>query len=196
MPAAQRRAELLAAALDVFADRGYHGTSIDDVAKRAGVSKALIYEHFASKRELHETLLSDHAAELFRRFRDNAARGLTGEARLRGGLEAFFSFVEDHQDAWRALFRDQADPELRPVIDRLQDQATGVMTALLGDEEGDETLGRLLSGAAQGLANWWLEHPETGREEIVERTVAFCWLGLERLGEGDGGGGEGVHRAA
>lgn len=200
LSAPERRAALLQAALDVFAAKGYHGASIDDVARAAGVSKALVFQHFSSKRELHEVLLSEHADELFRRFRANAERGTTGEERLRGGVDAFFSFVEEHADAWRALFRDQADPELRPVIDRLQQQAVGVMDALaLEDPErptpqpGEteeafrlalEMHSRLLSGAVQGLANWWLEHPEVPRAALVDRVVEFCWIGLERLREG------------
>ncbi|HYF26903.1 MAG TPA: TetR/AcrR family transcriptional regulator [Baekduia sp.] len=200
LSAAERRAELLRAALDVFAAQGYHGASIDDIARAAGVSKALVFQHFASKRDLHDTLLAEHAGELFRRFRENAERGTTGEERLRGGVDAFFSFVEEHADAWRALFRDQADPELRPVIDRLQEQAVSVMNAVaLADperpqpapgqsEEGFaqdlEMLSRLLSGAVQGLANWWLEHPDVPRAALVDRVVDFCWLGLERLRAG------------
>ncbi|MDX6675402.1 MAG: hypothetical protein QOH11_2820, partial [Solirubrobacteraceae bacterium] len=49
MPAGERRAAILDAAMNVFADRGYHASSIDEIAREAGVSKALIYEHFASK---------------------------------------------------------------------------------------------------------------------------------------------------
>lgn len=200
LTAAERRADLLRAALDVFAAQGYHGASIDDVARTAGVSKALVFQHFSSKRELHEELLAEHADELFRRFRANAERGTTGEERLRGGVDAFFSFVEERSDAWRALFRDQADPELRPVIDRLQQQAVGVLHALaLGDPQAPAPLpgeteeefaraldmhSRLLSGAVQGLANWWLEHPDVPRAELVDRVVEFCWIGLERLREG------------
>mgnify|MGYP002336453562 CR=1 FL=1 len=200
LSAPERRSALLAAALDVFAAQGYHGASIDDVARAAGVSKALVFQHFSSKRELHEELLASYADELFERFRANAERGTTGEERLRGGVDAFFSFVEEHADAWRALFRDQADPELTPMIDRLQQQAVGVMDALARAEpdgpqplEGEteeafalalEMHSRLLSGAVQGLANWWLEHPEVARAALVDRVVEFCWIGLERLREG------------
>ena len=154
-----------------------------------GISKSLIYEHFASKRELHDELLAEHAGELFARFRANAEQGAVGEERLRGGVDAFFSFVEERREAWRALFRDQADPELAPMVDRLQDQAAAVIMALtaadptapdLGPREA-EMLARLLSGACQGLANWWLEHPDVPRAELVDRVVDFCWTGLDRL---------------
>ena len=61
----ERRVAILDSALAVFAERGYHASSIDDIAREAGVSKALIYEHFASKQDLYAELLEQHAGDLF-----------------------------------------------------------------------------------------------------------------------------------
>jgi AcrR family transcriptional regulator len=187
LSAAQRRERILAAAQEVFAQRGYHGSSLDDIAKASGTSKALIYEHFDSKRTLHETLIHEHAGELARRFAANAATGATGEERLRGGVDAFFGWVEERREAWRALFRDAADPELAPLIDRLQAQATRAIVALVPaggpevDERDIEMYAQLTSGACQALANWWNDHPDVPRSELVDRVIAFCWDGLSQL---------------
>jgi AcrR family transcriptional regulator len=187
LTAAQRREQILAAAEQVFARHGYHGSSLDEVAQVSGTSKALIYEHFGSKRELHETLLTEHAGELFARFAANAARGATGRERLRSGVDAFFGWVQERPDAWRALFRDAADPELAPMIGRLQAQAMAAIAALMppGAPDADplqvEMFTQLTSGACQALANWWGEHPEVARELLVERVLEFCWTGMERL---------------
>jgi len=187
LSATERRVRILAAAQEVFAQRGYHGSSLDDIAKASGTSKALIYEHFDSKRALHETLILDHAEVLFDRFQANAATGATGEERLRSGVDTFFAWVEERHEAWRALFRDAADPELAPVIDRLQAQATRAIVALVpvehagADERALEMYAQLTSGACQALANWWGEHPEVPREELVDRVIAFCWTGMARL---------------
>ena len=189
LSAAERRRRILAAAQEVFAQRGYHGSSLDDIAKASGTSKALIYEHFDSKRALHETLITDHAGELFDRFQANAAVGATGEERLRSGVDAFFGWVQERPEAWRALFRDAADPELAPVIDRLQAQATRAIVALVpagaaagaGDAQAIEMYAQLTSGACQALANWWGEHPDVPRAELVDRVIAFCWDGMARL---------------
>jgi AcrR family transcriptional regulator len=186
LSAAQRREQILAAAQEVFAQRGYHGSSLDEIAQASGTSKALIYEHFASKRELHETLLSEHAAELFRRFEANAAQGATGEERLRSGVDAFFGWVQERPAAWRALFRDAADPELAPMIGRLQAQAAQAIVALVppgapgADPQRVQMDAELLSGACQALANWWGEHPDVERQTLVDRVIAFCWTGMER----------------
>ena len=131
MPAALRREALLAAAEEVFARSGYHGASLDDIAQAAGVSKALIYEHFTSKRELHASLVTAHVEAIFRRLEANAQTGTTGEERLRGGIDAFLSFVEEHREAWRALFRDAADPEVGDIMQRVQTQGTAVIAALI-----------------------------------------------------------------
>jgi AcrR family transcriptional regulator len=182
LPAAERRARILAAAQEVFAQRGYHGASLEEIARASGTSKALIYEHFESKRALHETLITEHAGELFARFAANAAAGATGEERLRSGVDAFFGWVQERHDAWRALFRDAADPELAPVIDRLQAQTTQAIVALVppgGDAQAIEMYAQLTSGACQALANWWGEHQDVPREQLVDRVIAFCWDGMK-----------------
>jgi AcrR family transcriptional regulator len=189
MPAAQRREVILGAAEETFARCGYHGASLDDVAHAAGVSKALIYEHFTSKRELHASLLDAHAGEIFARLKAGAERGETGEQRLRSGIEAFLGWVEEHREAWRALFRDAADPEVAALVSRLQAQATGVIADLVASDpdappdlvaDGPDRALRieihaeLLSGAVQSLATWWEEHCDVPRAVLVDRAMAFC----------------------
>ena len=68
LTAEERRSGILDAALAVFSQRGYHDSSIDDIASEAGVSKALIYEHFASKQELYGDLIARNARELTQRL--------------------------------------------------------------------------------------------------------------------------------
>ena len=169
LSAAERRQELLDAAVDVFARDGYHRASLEDIAGAAGVSKALIYEHFSSKRELHDELVLAHAGEIFRRLQDSAgSAGLPGQERLRRGIHAFLGFVDEHREAWRALFRDAADPEVSEQISVVQSQATLVIASLIrADAEGRprdhvdpahqqqvfEIYAQLLAGGLQLLAN-------------------------------------------
>ncbi len=187
LPAAERRSLILAAAQEVFAQRGYHGSSLDDIARASGTSKALIYEHFDSKRTLHDALITEHASELARRFAANAESGIVGEERLRAGVDVFFGWVQERQEAWRALFRDAADPELRPLIDRLQGQATQAIVTLVppgGDARQVEMYAQLVSGACQALANWWGDHPDVERAELVDRVMEVVWEGLSRGSRG------------
>lgn len=197
MPAGERRAAILDAALNVFADRGYHASSIDEIAREAGVSKALIYEHFASKQALWASLLDTQAAEIFRRLAAGAATAEPGEVRLRSGVDAFLTFVEERRGAWRMLFREAADPEVAAFLDRVRSQVAGVVAALIAaepaaspDDRADrrtaiEMLAEQLVGAVQALANWWAEHQEVPRAELVDAVMDFAWIGLERVRAGE-----------
>jgi AcrR family transcriptional regulator len=196
----ERRAAILESALAVFAHRGYHASSIDDIAREGGISKALIYEHFSSKQQLYAELLEQHAGELFERL--GAAMeeaGKAGAARLAVGLDAFYRFVEEHRVAWRMLFREANDPEMVAVLERIVAEVTSVVAALIaedpgsrssaGDEAGRERgiqmLAQMLVGSVQSLSNWWADHQEVPRELILEMTMDYAWLGLERLSRGE-----------
>jgi AcrR family transcriptional regulator len=199
LTAEERRTAILDSALAVFSERGYHSASIDDIAGEAGVSKALIYEHFSSKQELHADLIARNARELTQRVA-GALSGVEVEStseRLATGLEAFFAFVEERRDAWRMLFRDAADPESSAVLDRMVEQVTAEVTVLISQDPGARELARvgherslrllaeMLVGGAQAMANWWTEHPEASRSQLVEIAMDFAWLGLERLSRGE-----------
>ncbi|HEU0023049.1 MAG TPA: TetR/AcrR family transcriptional regulator [Thermoleophilaceae bacterium] len=199
LTAEARRAAILEAASAVFSARGYHSASIDDIAGEAGVSKALIYEHFASKQELHEQLVQAHASELYERLATAVPSADGSAARLAAGLDAFFGFVEERRDAWRMLFREAADPETVAMLDRMLAQVTAVVADLIAAEPGAQALpqdpeerrqgihliAQMLVGAAQTTANWWADHREVPREQLVETAMDFAWLGLDRLSRGE-----------
>jgi AcrR family transcriptional regulator len=196
----ERRVALLESALEVFAKRGYHASSIDDIAREAGVSKALIYEHFTSKQDLYAELLEQHAGELFSALAEAISEaGRDASARLVVGLEAFYGFVEDHRVAWRMLFREAADPETAALLDRITAEVTAFVAGLIREdpgsrraqdddaarEHGVQVLAQLLVGGIQSLANWWSDHQELPRQRIVDMTMDFAWIGLQRLSRGE-----------
>jgi AcrR family transcriptional regulator len=197
LSAEERREAILDAALEVFARRGYNGSSIDEIANAAGISKALIYEHFPSKRDLHVSLLERHVQEIFVRLAEAAATSDPGEVRLRAGVDAFLDFVETRRDAFRMLFRDAVEPEVSGIVASVQRQAAAAVAGMMatepraprGDPERDliaiEMLGQQLTGAVQSLALWWGDHPEVPREALVESVMNYAWLGLERLRAGE-----------
>lgn len=201
LSAGERRAAIQSSALEVFAERGYHTTSIDDIARAAGISKALIYEHFASKQQLHADLLEAQASELYRRIADavDTVEAESGAARLTAGLEAYLSFVEERRDAWRVLFRETVDPESAAALDRVSAQVTALVAALIAQDPGAtprneahpetdrgiQQLAQMLVGAIQSSANWWDDHREVRRDRVVETAMEFAWFGLERLGRGE-----------
>lgn len=196
----ERRAAILESALAVFADRGYHASSIDDIAREGGVSKALIYEHFASKQDLYAVLLEQHAGELFSALAEAISEaGRSASARLEVGFDAFYRFVEEHRVAWRMLFREATDPEAVAVLDRITAEVTNFVAGVIAEdpgarrnqddaetrEHGVQVIAQLIVGAVQALANWWADHQELPRERIVEMTMDVVWLGLKRVSQGE-----------
>jgi AcrR family transcriptional regulator len=196
----ERRAAIRHSALAVFAKRGYHASSIDDIARENGVSKALIYEHFTSKAELYAELLEEHAGVLFSALAEAVSdAGTSAAARLATGLDAFYGFVEEHRVAWRMLFREATDPEAVVLLERVTAEVTAVVAGLIAEDPGvrkggdDErtrqyrvqVLAQMLVGTVQSLANWWEDHQDVPRELIVEMTMDYAWLGLQRLSQGE-----------
>jgi AcrR family transcriptional regulator len=200
LSAVDRRAAILDAALDVFSGRGYHAASIDEIAGVAEISKALIYEHFPSKKDLHASLLERHVQEIFERLAESAAGPDPGEVRLRAGVDAFLEWVETHPRAFRLLFRDNFEVDVAELLQRLQQQATFAIAGLMASEpiaevhndlsEAElrlavEMFAQQLSGAVQSLAIWWQEHPKVKRAFVVDCVMDFAWLGLERVRGGE-----------
>src|SRR5688572_13090161 len=104
LPAARRRRQLLEVALTVFAERGFHPTSMNEIAEAAGVTKPVLYQHFSSKRELYLELLADVGREL-----QDAIGKATSEApgpreQVESGFAAYFRFVHEHRAAFQLLF--------------------------------------------------------------------------------------------
>ena len=191
----ERRRVILAAAEEVFARRGYHAASLEEIARAAAVSKPVVYDHFASKRELHVALLEKQLDALLEHVAARVPEGGPAEARLRRGVEAFFGFVEEHPYAWRMMFFEAAvgEPEVAEAHRRIQAEATAFNAALLASEplfgpaddpEHDrkiEMLAEMLKSGLNGLAAWWYEHPGVPRERLVDVATGFAWLGLDRL---------------
>lgn len=199
LSAEERREQILRAAMEVFAERGYQEASMIEIARAAGITPAVIYDHFASKAELQITLLERQTEELLV-FVGTAVAGDFEDAteRIRVGVEAFFTFVEENPYAWRMLFRDPpTDPAILSTYRRIHQQATDGIAlflrgsappALLDDPQADrdlEMFAEMLKMAQNGLAVWWYDHREVPRKELVDRVLEFCWIGLERIASGE-----------
>lgn len=199
LSAQERREGILQAALAVFSRRGYHPSSIDEIAQAAGISKALIYEHFDSKQQLHVSLIEMYAGELFERVAAAAAPGPDAAVRLEAGLDAVFAFVEERRGAWQMLFRETADPETAAVLDRVTAGVGALVADLIAQdprvqaggadaevrEQAIEMTAQMVVGSAQSLANWWNEHQDVPRKRLVAIAMDMLWLGLDRMSKGE-----------
>src|SRR2546429_3172487 len=104
LPAVERRRQLLDAALEVFADRGFYGTSMDELAETAGVTNPVFYKHFGSKRALYIELLEDVGRRLIDEITKVTASASGPRQQVEVGFEAYFRFVADNEHAFRLLF--------------------------------------------------------------------------------------------
>jgi len=173
--AAKERRELIArAAGRLFAQRGYAGTRLDDVAAAAHVTKPIVYRHFDSKKGLYLALLEKHEADL-PTFFEGVDDQLGPEALARAILERWLDYVRENQHAWLMLFRDSSgDDEIQAVRRRVSLRAREVVAEFVGQRTanripGDQiqpTAELLVSGLA-GLALWWIDHPEVTKPVVV-----------------------------
>jgi len=196
LSAKERRAVIIDAASRTFAARGYQGASMERIAATAGVSAPLIYEHFASKKELYIELLDLNGRTLLAATTREDGFD-TVEALLRANILAFFEFVRDHRSAWRMLFLDPApDPEIASAQHALQAAATKRLaevivarvrrlrvSARIPRSRADELIAEAGKSALNGLAVWWWDHPDVPAETLAAVAMDLLWTGLGNLGE-------------
>jgi Transcriptional regulator len=193
VPRAVRAEQLLDVADRLFAERGFHAASMDELARRAGVSKPVIYDHFGSKEQLFATcvrrtgeMLADRVARAVREESDPRAR-------LRAGSIAYFRFLQDQLQAWIVPFGDEeaGDARFAAEASRIRRRQSDLMIRLMVESAGTapshdgrarlEAMTLAIAGAYESLSLWWYEHPEVPPEELADWLLDLIWPGLERL---------------
>ena len=194
LPPDQRRELIEIAAAEVFAERGYRSASVEEIAKRSGISVPVLYDHFASKRDLHRHLLEKHFAELRALWAERLGvlGGKQGQ-RIRDAIDAWFAYVEGHPYASRMLFADTSgDPEIGAMHREVFDKSRSALLPVLAqevhlDSNKDEVVVEMLwegvRGVLQGLARWWSENPTVPRQQVVDAAVTTLWTGLGHIGK-------------
>ena len=194
MPAAERREVIVRTATGVFAERGYDGASIDEIARRSGVSAPVVYDHFASKQDLYERLLERTRDELLEVWREHLFTEEPAAVRIPRAIDAWAAYVETHRAATRMYFRDPTGvPAVQDFHRRIHDQGRAALATILGREEGAERIAgsadaeslelaaEIMRAGLAGLAIWWSDHPHVPRERIVTAAVNVLWVGFERV---------------
>jgi AcrR family transcriptional regulator len=192
LPGPERRALILDAALRAFAANGYDGAAMDGIAEAAGVSKAVVYDHVPSKRDLYTQLLHATRSEI-EGYVEEALRmpGDDGEERVRAAVDAIYRYVEEHPEASRLLVLELQGADVSAIGLELDEKLTDVLSRTLGAETAAfgrhpnretqlKILAELVKSAVLGCAGWWYRHPEVVREDLVERTVGVVWPAIER----------------
>ncbi|RAY16964.1 TetR/AcrR family transcriptional regulator [Actinomadura craniellae] len=194
MRAPARRATITAAALKIFAGKGYHATSLAEIAAAAGVARTVLYDHFPSKRVLLLAVMQEQNTALV----EYVGARITGSGaphdRMRSTIDAYFGFAQSRPEARKLLFdrTDEDDPEIRVVRQGIRESRAQAVTALLSgdmrsvgvdpDEPVAEAMVELIITGLDGVAQWWDRHPQVPRAVLVEGAMRLLWTGLGNAG--------------
>lgn len=188
LPRSARRAQLLEAALAVFADSGYHAASMDEIAIRASVSKPVLYQHFPGKLDLYLALIDRHTSEVPRLVREALAATNDNAVRVAAALSAFFEFVERDDAAFRLVFESDLidDPAVKQRVRQMDSECASAVAEVIGEDtdlgpEQAQVLGVALVGMAQIVARYWLHEEPASRMPRVEAerlVVTLGWRGM------------------
>jgi AcrR family transcriptional regulator len=184
MPAAERREQLLAVALDVFAGEGYHQTSMNQIAEAAGITKPVLYQHFASKRELYLALIEEAGGRLLHIITAPSITETNGRRRVELGFLAYFQWVYDDHDSFQLLFGggSRRDAEFSEAAGKFQSRVADAIEPLITadiDTEHRRTLAHAIVGLAEGVSRRLIRLGNDFDPELIARQVSeLAWAGL------------------
>jgi AcrR family transcriptional regulator len=189
LPAPERREQLLAIARRVFARRGFHQTSMNDVAADAGVTKPVLYQHFSSKRDLYKAVLEDVGDRLRTNVILAAASADTPRGQVKTGLTAYMTFVEDDPDGFRVLFtgasrEDEEWAQIAANVERSVANGIADLIAVEGMSDSHrQALAHGVVGLAEGMVRFWQNdhNASLDRDELVNDLIDLAWGGLRGL---------------
>jgi len=198
VPRPVRERQLVELGEQLFAERGFAKASMDELARRAGVTKPVIYELFGSKEGLFRACLEGLALRLAEEIANaarsadtagsgpdpDAAGAADPEARLRAGGLAFLRFARDNRMAYELLYEGRFSDAAVSVRRR---QAALILELMreMAPEDVDsrelEVAANAVNSAYEGVAHWMWDHPETDVEELADWTVELLLPGLRRF---------------
>lgn len=187
LPAAERRQQLVETALALFADRGLHGTSMDDIAEAAGVTKPVLYQHFRSKRALFTELLDQVSLQLLTAITKATAQATTPREQVELGLTAYFQFVADYHSSFVLLFGDgtRRDEDFASAVTAVENSIADFIAALIDadlDDEHRQLLAHAIVGMAENASRRWVAAGATTPASVAASRVAnLAWAGLRAV---------------
>ena len=182
----ERKALLLAAALEVFTAAGYHAAAMDEIADRAKVSKPVLYQHFPSKLDLYLAVLDLHIDSLVFDIQKAIASTQDNSDRVKATVNAYFNFITQEGEAYRLLFESDmsTEPQVHERLNRMTYDCAAAVSAVISldtglPQEAAMLLGVGLIGSAQVTARHWLERDsKLTREQAQTLATNIIWRGI------------------
>lgn len=181
-----RTQQLLDVAEELFAERGYDATSIEDIARAAGVTRPVVYERLGNKEGAYLAVVTRVRAQLEKLMTEAALSVEDPREQLRRGTGAYFDYVEQQPQRWTILYG-SSTPILGDLGERLSEarfhtveRIVDLLRLHLGEESETtiHAIGHLISGALEQIGRWWIRNPDLSRDRMVDYSVDLLWGGL------------------
>ena len=189
MTGTQRREQLLDVGRSLFAERGYDGTAVEEIAARAGVSKPIVYEHFGGKEGLYAVVVDREVARLMDMF-TNALSGDSPRVLLEQACLVLLTYVEECSDGFRILVKEspvgtQREGGFATIMSDVASQVEYILVREFTGRGLDVGLAPIYSQALVGMValsgQWWQDHRSPNRAEVAAHLVNLAWNGLRGL---------------
>jgi AcrR family transcriptional regulator len=188
MTGKQRREQLIDIGRRLFAERGFEGTSVEEIAAKAGVSKPVVYEHFGGKEGLYAVVVDREMQQLL----DMVTGALTGghpRELLEEAAFALLDYIEQSTDGFRILVRDspvaQSTGSFASLISDIATQVEHILVAEFkqrGYEPKHAPLySQMLVGMVALTGQWWLDVRKPRKADVAAHLVNLAWNGLSGL---------------
>jgi AcrR family transcriptional regulator len=189
MSASERRTQLVEVAKRVFAEHGYDGASVEEIASRAKVSKPIVYEHFGGKEGLYAVVVDRETARLLEMITSRLGPGLGGREQIHSSAMAFLDYIEADPDGFRVLIRDSptgvSSGGMAGLLSDVAAKAEEVLAGFFGESGIDLAAAPIYAHALVGMVvyvgAWWSEEHEPPKEVVATHLTALIYLGLSRL---------------
>jgi AcrR family transcriptional regulator len=185
----QRRRQLLDIGRELFAQRGFDATSVEEVAARADVSKPVVYEHFGGKEGLYSAVVDHEMKAVLDRF--TSALSVRGHPRemLESAALVLLDYIEQETDGFRVLTRDApgqgGGASFSSLIGELARKVEHILAREFGARGYDPRLAQLYSQALVGMVSlvgqWWLDNRALDKEQVAAHLVNLSYNGLAHL---------------
>lgn len=187
MTGRERREQLIVIGRAAFAELGFDGASVEEIAARAGVSKPVVYEHFGGKEGLYAVIVDREMLVLEKVITHSLSEG-TWRERIEKATVALLNYVEQETDGFLILVRDSKPGDERSYS-TLLNSSVGQVSYILGaafERRGlDAKLAGLYAQALVGMvsmtAQWWLDTRQPAKEVVAAHIVNLCWNGLSGM---------------
>ncbi|TDD70917.1 TetR/AcrR family transcriptional regulator [Jiangella aurantiaca] len=189
MTGKQRREQLLDVGRALFAERGYDGTSIEEISARAGVSKPVVYEHFGGKEGLYAVVVDREMEQLLDRITTALASAAHPRVILERAALALLDYIETSTDGFRILVRDSPVAHSTGGFASLISDAASQVEHILAAQfkaRGFATkhapmYAQMLVGMVALTGQWWLEVRSPKKADVAAHLVNLAWNGLSGL---------------